>query len=50
MKDHLYLAVALGFIAAMFIVAALTAAWWLVALLFVGLVVDVVWAMSRIAD
>jgi len=45
-----HLAVALGLIAAMFIVAALSSQMWIAALLFVMLVVDVVWAMGKIAD
>ena len=50
MRDHLHLVVALGLIVAMLVVAALTAAWWVVALLFVALVIDVLWAMAKIAD
>ncbi len=50
MRKHIHLAVALGLIVAMFTVAALSSQMWISALLFVILVIDVVWAMAKMAD
>jgi hypothetical protein len=48
MGENQHLAVALGLIVAMFIVAALSSQMWIPALLLVILAVDVVWAMAKI--
>jgi len=50
MGNHLHLAVALGLILAMSVIAALTSLMWIPGLLFVALVVDVLWAMAKIGD